>query len=149
MTQEVFDNIIDNIISLKPIMIKFMVRPKKYKGNMTPGMHVLMMVLKNHKSMTMSEIGKNLIIPKPNVTALVDKLLDLKLVEKIHDKKDRRKVFVTLSAKGIKSVNHINSSTRQNIKQILLSLSENDLEILADSLQSVRKVFYKIQTFNL
>ena len=121
-------------------------RPEKYKANISQGLHILMMILSKNEPLTMSDIGKRLVIPKPNVTSLVERLLVLKLAEKLHDKKDRRKVFVSLTQKGIKLVNELKTSTRQNIKQKILSLSDNDLDLLAGSLQTVRNIFLKIPT---
>jgi len=47
----------------------------------------------------MSEIGKHLGIPKPNVTALIDKLIDEKLSERLPDKTDRRIIKIKLRRK--------------------------------------------------
>lgn len=54
----------------------------------------------SNKGMTMSEIAQSLHVTLPQVTALVNKLLPLKLIRQKSASNDRRSRLVTLTSKG-------------------------------------------------
>lgn len=60
-----------------------------------------MMLLSEKNKVTMQELGEELCVTKPRVTALVTELVNNDLIEQTVDKKDKRKKFLTLSPKGI------------------------------------------------
>ena len=139
------DNIIDNIISLKPLLFKKLIN-RDISSSIIPhgGQFILMMLLKSGTA-TMSEIGKELCVPKPNVTPIVDKLVDNLMVERISDSTDRRIVRIKITEKGMASVRQSKKLLKDFIKSKLILLSEHDLERLADSLTTINEVIQKIQ----
>jgi DNA-binding MarR family transcriptional regulator len=68
--------------------------------NISRPLFSIMMTLHDRGTMRVSEIGKRLLIPKPQMTHLVDKLTSLKLVERQPDNKDRRITNVSLTEEG-------------------------------------------------
>ncbi len=59
-----------------------------------------LIILKKHKVVQMSDVADNFRISMPTATVLLDKLVLMKLVKRIHDPKDRRVVKVTLTDRG-------------------------------------------------
>ena len=144
MENQHLDLIIDNIFSVNPILFKSLVKIKPKKLHLTPGSHFLLMTLKKNGKLSMSEIGKLLSMPKPNVTALVDKLILDKLIERLSDKQDRRIINIQLTKKGNKLIEAKKKSIHEHIKQKLMILTEKELLQLSTSLQNVKNILTKI-----
>ncbi len=94
----------------------------------------------------MSEIGKNLLIPKPHVTVLVDKLIEEKYVERHDDPNDRRRINIGLTEKGLKNFEKIKQTVSASLKEKLLSLNDKQLQQLAVCSQNLRETMSHILT---
>jgi DNA-binding MarR family transcriptional regulator len=112
---------------------------------MPHGGYFVLMMLQRNNAVTMSEIGKELCIPKPNVTPIVDKLVDSKLVERISDSNDRRIVRIKITQKGLDAIVQVKVLMQDSIKGKIALLSENDLDKLSASLVNIKDVLQKIQ----
>ena len=135
-----------NIISIKPLFYKTLGKPMPWNSDITPGAYYLMLYLKKHHSLSMSELGKMLLISKPNVTALVNKLIAKGFVERSSDKLDRRIIMISLSEKGNQFVEKSNKKYLEYTKKRLLSLTDAELELFSNSLQHVKDILSKIRT---
>jgi len=144
MEKQHLDTIIDNIFSVNPIMFKSLIKLKQKKPHLTPGSHFLLMTLKKNGMLSMSVIGKILSMPKPNVTALVDKLITDKLIERLPDKQDRRIIHIQLKKKGNNLIEFMKKTMQENIKLKLMDLSDKELMLLSSSLQNVKNILSKI-----
>ena len=63
-----------------------------------------MLFLSYKEKITMQELGEELHVTKPRVTALVSELLEKDFVIQSTDEKDKRKKYLSLSEKGIECV---------------------------------------------
>ena len=63
-----------------------------------------MLFLSCKEKITMQELGEELHVTKPRVTALVSELLEKDFVVQSTDEKDKRKKYLSLSEKGIECV---------------------------------------------
>ena len=63
-----------------------------------------MLFLSSKEKITMQELGEELCVTKPRVTALVSELLEKDFVVQSIDEKDKRKKYLSLSAKGIECI---------------------------------------------
>ena len=63
-----------------------------------------MLFLSYKEKITMQELGEELHVTKPRVTALVSELLEKDFVVQSTDEKDKRKKYLSLSEKGIECV---------------------------------------------
>ena len=63
-----------------------------------------MMLISERNKVTMQELGEELCVTKPRVTALVTELVNNGFIEQTVDKKDKRKKFLTLAPKGVEYV---------------------------------------------
>jgi MarR family 2-MHQ and catechol resistance regulon transcriptional repressor len=52
------------------------------------------------KQMPLSEIGEYLVVSRPNITGLIDNLVDDGLVKRIHHPEDRRMILAQLTPQG-------------------------------------------------
>ena len=63
-----------------------------------------MLFLSCKEKITMQELGEELHVTKPRVTALVSELLEKDFVVQSTDEKDKRKKYLSLSEKGIECI---------------------------------------------
>lgn len=92
-----------------------------------------------------STIGNRLLIPKPQMTLLIDKLIGLGLVERLPDTKDRRIINVSLTDKGEKALRELRRSMRNNIQKKLACLKDEELKELSVSLRMLRYIGSKLE----
>jgi DNA-binding MarR family transcriptional regulator len=92
----------------------------------------------------MSNIGKEIYMPKPNVTALIDKLISQNLVERIPDSKDRRIINIKLTKKGLKTKKEIENIFKEQVS----FLTDKEINELSNSLTKARNIIAKIQKAN-
>ena len=63
-----------------------------------------MLFLSSKEKITMQELGEELCVTKPRVTALVRELLEKDFVVQSTDEKDKRKKYLSLSEKGVECI---------------------------------------------
>ena len=82
-------------------------------------------------------IRERMLDKESNASRLIDKLVDAELVTRIECPKDRRKVDITISEKGIKLLEQLNPEVDE-IKNTLASLNEEEAKRLNDLLDKMR-----------
>lgn len=92
-----------------------------------------------------SEVGKRLYISKPHMTNLVDKLTDEGFIARNPDQKDRRIINIELTESGSHFLSKFKDSIRERVKGKLSALTEEDLDLLARSLENIKKVLSNIK----
>jgi DNA-binding MarR family transcriptional regulator len=85
-----------------------------------------------------NELGERLVTPVPDVTRLLDRMADLKLVARQRSDEDRRLVRTHLTAKGLDLVNRLDDLLRQSHKARLSHLGRQQLRDLVATLADVR-----------
>ena len=74
----------------------------------------------------------------PNITRLIDKLVQKKLVSRCDHDRDRRVVVVKLTPKGLDLVNGITTTVNDLDARGLANLSKTQVETLIEILDAVR-----------
>lgn len=100
----------------------------------------IMFLLYDEGKFTMSNLSKALLISKPNVTPMVDKLINNQFVERLPDEKDRRIIHISLTQKGRNFLDEERSIVEKSIEKKLESLSTEQLEILFHIFENVKKI---------
>lgn len=144
MEENKLSALLDNIISIKPLLYKTLGKPFPVNSGITFGTYYIMLFLKKHDSLSMSDLGKMLLISKPNVTALVNRLITKEFVIRSSDKLDRRIIMIRLSSKGNQFIEKNNKKYLDQLTPRLLSLSDAELELFSTSLQNVKDILSKI-----
>src|SRR5690606_30112690 len=101
-------------------------------------------ILVTSGSLPTSEIGKMLYISKPNMTPLIDKLVDDNMVKRVRSDKDRRIVYIEITEEGESFLWDARKVVEENIRENLLNLNDNDLKILNESLENIKRLVMKI-----
>ena len=92
---------IDMLEELRLIMKRF---HKKSDAPFRKPEFQAMLFLSSKEKITMQELGEELCVTKPRVTALVSELLEKDFVVQSTDEKDKRKKYLSLSEKGIECI---------------------------------------------
>ena len=95
-------------------------------------------------SLSMSQIGRRLMISKPNVTSVINNLIRDGKVERLPDEADRRIIRVSVTKKGRAFMQHYKKIMQEVIKTNLSQLDEHDLERLYQALKEMKDITSKI-----
>jgi DNA-binding MarR family transcriptional regulator len=85
-----------------------------------------------------NEVGARLVTPVPDVTRLLDRMADMKLIARQRSDDDRRLVRTHLTAKGLDLVNGLDSVLRPSLQQRLAHVPREQIEALVETLAEVR-----------
>jgi DNA-binding MarR family transcriptional regulator len=134
------DSVIENLISIHPLLSKGFTRGLRAKTNLNPGSLYVLGVLARHGKMSMSEIGCRLSMPKSHITGLVDKLIADDLVERLYDPNDRRIINIQITDKGVDDFKAIKVEISQDLREKLQLLNEEQLQTLATASLQVKDI---------
>ena len=105
----------------------------------------MMKALSDCQTLNMSQIGKILQLPRPQVTSKVDRLVDLRFVDRKTDPDDRRNVLVFLTSEGSVAFERFDEMIRQGVKESLSTLTEEDVVQLSAALSAMRRILGKFE----
>ncbi|MEG1142736.1 MAG: MarR family transcriptional regulator [Clostridia bacterium] len=142
------ESIIQNFITIMPLFQKKLIRHDCgfSHEHLNHSHFQIMVVLKEQGILPISDIAKKLIISTPNMTKLLNKLIDEEFVERIPDKKDRRIINIDLTEKGHKYLNHKFKHVQSSLKERLSTLSDNQLDKLGLSLENLKEILMEISS---
>jgi DNA-binding MarR family transcriptional regulator len=150
--QKTIDLVVENLISLQPLLSKSFTKAIRAKTTLTPGAIFVLRALSKYGKMSMSEIGCHLSVHKPHVTILIDRLIDEELVERLSDPSDRRVVFIQITEKGLEAFNIIRIQVSEDLRLKLQVLDADQLNILSLASLQVKELLSMIilepQTFS-
>jgi len=147
MENQDFDEIYNTLLSVFPPFFKRIHRlgEKLLKESGISKAHAqLLKCLMKAGTSTMSDLGNMLAVSKPNVTALVDKLVELNLVVRLLDEHDRRIVYIQLTNKGTLFMEEVIKSTKEDLKKSMQKLSEDDLQLLKVTMHNFKTISDKM-----
>jgi MarR family transcriptional regulator, organic hydroperoxide resistance regulator len=147
MEDEIIENIIDNLHGLLPIIHKKLIGVLDEGANreLSHFHYAILGILSESGPLPVSVIGRRMLISKPQMTAMLDRLAELGLIARTPDTEDRRVIRISLSAKGKKSLEKASRRMRENIKQKLSGLSREDRESLAEALARIKTIGCRIE----
>jgi DNA-binding MarR family transcriptional regulator len=138
------DKIIDNLFFISPSVTKSLVNSFRTKTNLNPVSFYILRLLSRHEILSMSEIGNKLQMPKPHVTAQVDKLITENMAERHFDSNDRRIINIKLTIKGIETLNLISNEVSQEIRKRIQTLDSEKIGNMLDASQQLRDILFDI-----
>jgi DNA-binding MarR family transcriptional regulator len=147
MDRQMIDRISEDLYSILPII------HKKLVGILSKGTNIelshyhlaILGMLSKSESLAISEIGRRLSVSKPQMTIIIDKLIDLQLIYRSASLVDRRIINISITDKGRDAMKQSQEKLKSNIKIKLASLNDQDLELLSKSIDGLRSVVLKIE----
>jgi DNA-binding MarR family transcriptional regulator len=151
MRSDILERIVADLLSV-PALIFRGVRRKLLKAalvdigvDISPLHFEIMVILKEAGTLHVAEIGERLRIARAQMTHLIDKLVDLGIVERQMDTADRRMTNIVLTSRGRAILEEHDSNIRNAIRETLSCLTNEELKDLSDSLRKLRGIFSKLQ----
>jgi len=141
MEKNTIDSIIDNLFIILPFIHRKLLRIDFEGVNKNISrLHFAIMDVVNQQRLPMSEIGKRLFLPKPQMTHLIDHLIELGIVERQPDSRDRRITNIVLTDTGKTALGECKQLVRDNIRQKLDRLQGEQLTELSILLKRLREL---------
>lgn len=123
--------------SQKTLQAKF--KSKKFFNPISLLWAEILNFIRTRDNPTMKDVSDFLCITPPSVTAIVDKLVTEKYLQRIADKVDRRKIHLMVSAKGSSFANQTFKKIHSAIDEVLNILSHQDK-------QNLIRIYHKLLT---
>jgi DNA-binding MarR family transcriptional regulator len=140
----------EDLLSIPPIIFRI-VRNKLIKttlidigADITPHQFEIIRLLMEEGTLHVAEICQRLQIAKAQMTQLIDKLVDLNIVERKLGKTDRRIINIALTAQGRTLLEEHKNSVIRAVNETMSFLTEKELEDLSDSLRKLRDILMKL-----
>ena len=148
MNEFKMDLIIQNFISVIPLFKKKLIHENCGfdKNSLNHSHFQIMSVLKNNGKLPISEVAKQLFISTPNMTKLLNKLIDEDMIERIPDEKDRRIINIKLTEKGNNYLEDSFEDIKLSLKNKFSTLPNDKLDKLNESLVTLKDVLNEISS---
>ena len=145
MDETAIDRIFENLFHALPLLHKKLLRMdlEGVTGDLTR-LHIAIMAVLSHSSLPASELGRLLSMQKPQVTHLVEQLVNLGIVERSLDARDRRLIIVSLTDHGKVLLEEGKKKVLKNIRDKLVCLTPDELTRMSSALETLTEIGAKL-----
>ena len=150
MRRDILERVAIDLLSIPPLIFR-QIRRNLIKttlagidAGITPHHFEIIRLLEKEGKLHVAEIGDRLQIARAQMTKLIDKLVDLKLVERRTDVADRRTATITLSTHGKAVLEEHKTSIMNAIRETMKQLSDEDLKDLSDTLRKLQDTLSRL-----
>lgn len=105
----------------------------------------LMMALSRKHYMTMGQAAASIGCSKEQATRLVASLVDEGYVERLHSKENRKLVMIQMTEKGAEVMQFEKSTARENLKEEMDRLSDEDKDIFFQAVRQLAEVLKRLE----
>lgn len=146
ITNELVERIAQGIFQAHPLLKKKLSSLSAIQPDRgIPLSHVqVLSMLEEVGSMSVSEISKRFGIAKPNITPLVDRLVNAGLVDRVRSETDRRVVNIVILDEGREQLRQIQNSLNEYVASWNSTLSDEEFVRLDRALNDVVEILGKI-----
>lgn len=151
MRDDILERAAVDLFSIPPLIFRAIQRKlikttlADINANITPHHFEIIRLLEEEGTLHVAEIGERLQIARAQMTQLIDKLVDLDLVERQTDRTDRRIINITLSSHGRIILEEHKKGIMIAIRETMSNLSDEELDDLSYSLRKLRDILSKLQ----
>jgi DNA-binding MarR family transcriptional regulator len=124
---EVLDQILEQLAPLIARQRKALVQAGCFRQISSTHLHVLYMLV-GRDGTTMSRLADQLDVSMPNVTGIVERMVERGLVERARPEDDRRVVEVRITAAGRATLDEIDTVKRQEMANVIRRLTPEQQE---------------------
>ncbi len=139
------DRVLENMFNIMLVIHKKIIRMNL--GGDTDNLnrlHMAVLGVLSNTSPTMTELAKTLMMTKPQLTRLMDRLVKLGMVERHPDAADRRVIYVALTDNGRVTFEDMKLKLKEKIKNRLASLTLDELNQMSTALETLRNIVGKL-----
>lgn len=147
LEEKKYEELVENLFLMYPLLKKKLVKHdlQVEEIDLNPPHYHILFTLEEIGMLTVTEIAKSLMICKTNITPLIQKLIDMDFVERIHDKEDRRYIRINLTAKGKEFLTNHKALIIEHLKKKINNFNEEDLHKLSSTLHDLKELLNKIE----
>jgi DNA-binding MarR family transcriptional regulator len=149
--KDILEKTAAGLLSVSPLIFRG-VRRKLLKAaldsinvDISPLHFDIMRLVKEENTLRITDIGERLQIARAQMTHLIDKLVELGMVERQTDSADRRVTNIVLTAKGDTFLEEHGGNIWKATKELLSGLSDEELNDLLSSLERLREILSRLQ----
>lgn len=150
MTEEIkeekLEGIADSFLLFFPLFYRKFLRVASWKNRVNPintQFQVLAVVIHSGNLQT-SEIGRRLGISSPNMTPLIDRLIEKGYAERLSGSQDRRVIKIAITEKGRRFVAGRRRLMKNEIKKNLSTLSIEEVSTLSSAIETFRQIIDRV-----
>ena len=137
------EKLAENLLNFLPTMFKKLMRvhppvemPKQQMG--------LLFHISKENGKPMNYYSEKMMVPKPNLTVIADKLINDGFVERAFDPSDRRVIILALTKKGEEYLSeHIKKMKEEMVKR-LDSFNDKDIIRLNELIEEMKEIFDRL-----
>ncbi|MCF0147681.1 MAG: MarR family transcriptional regulator [Clostridium sp.] len=147
MNNNDINNIPENILDLLLLIHNKLLNPNEMvKGSIMPPSHMkVIFYLSKKKTMSVSNVAKCLDISKPNMTPIIDKLINEGFVNRYTDSDDRRKINIELTDKAYSFIREKKAEIKAILIKKISFLDENDVLKLNSAINDMTEILSKLE----
>lgn len=101
-------------------------------------------MLKHRESISMSDIAHEMMVSKQQLTPVIDKMIEAKLVVRENDSRDRRIINISLDEAGREMLAERTREILGMLVERFKVISDEDVKMLGSSLEQIREVLVKL-----
>jgi DNA-binding MarR family transcriptional regulator len=142
ISHRTLDSVVKGLFHILPVFHKqlFRVQLVTSEGNLFRLHFITMAMVDEEDNLPVCEVARRLGMRKSQMTPVLNQLVELGMVVKRRDAKDRRMSRVSLTNHGRATLEEFKGMIRQNIKGKLSHLAPEELEELSLALGTLRKI---------
>lgn len=133
------------ILTVAPVLKKRLFRPDfEQDTNQLPLSYAqVLATLSIEESMTVTEISERFDIAKPNITPLIDRMIEAGYVKRVRNSTDRRVVHVFILDKGREKVADMVASLKGTVQGWSKTMTDEDMGRVTDAIEVIRSILAK------
>lgn len=133
------------ILTVAPVLKKRIFRPDFEQGvNQLPMSYAqVLATLDIEESMTVTEISERFDIAKPNITPLIDRMIEAGYVKRVRNSTDRRVVHVFILEKGREKVKEMVDSLKGTVQSWSNIMTAEEMGQVTDAIEVIRSILMK------
>ena len=150
MNKQIVNDAVADLLDLPPVLHRTM-RQKIFKTTFGDADRItsihgeIIRLLEEEGPLRMGQIGETLMIAKAQMTQLIDKLVELNIVERNAVKGDRRKIEIAFTDKGREYLKELKENINKTLLEAMSHLDDKDLESLSVALTTVSAFLSKLK----
>ena len=145
MSDTHIDRILENLSAVLPVFHKKLLKMNLggVTGDLTR-LHLGILGMLRAGSLPVSELARMTVIPKPQMTRLIDQLVKAGIVERRTDSADRRVINIALTEYGRVLAEDVKRKVQESIRTDLAGLAPEELAEMAKALEALRRIVAKL-----
>ncbi len=141
------EELASDFLKLMPLFRNSIFKPleKGVNNSLTPMQFHALGCLYHKGTLTMSELASEMNVLKQQLTLLTDKLTELNYAERVHDKKDRRSVKISITQAGLDFLEDQKKKVMELVVNRLEVLSSEDAVKFHDAIKTINSIIEKFK----